>query len=57
MLCRALLRVALPPVPRARRKLGTRLRTLRIGSGLTVEQDAEQLERSPAKVIRMETVP
>jgi hypothetical protein len=39
------------PVPRARRELGTQLQTLRIGSGLTVKQVAEQMEPVPAKVI------
>jgi hypothetical protein len=44
--------LALLPVPRARRELGTQLQTLRTESGLSVEQVAEQLEPVPAKVIR-----
>ena len=38
-----------------RRELGTLLRALRNGKGLTVEQVAEQLMCSPSKVSRMET--
>lgn len=38
-----------------RRELGARLRELRIGSGLTVEQVAERLFCSPSKISRLET--
>lgn len=38
-----------------RRELGARLRALRLGQGLTVDQVAEQLLCSPSKVSRMET--
>lgn len=38
-----------------RRELGTRLRTMRLAHGLTVEQVAEELLCSPSKVSRMET--
>lgn len=38
-----------------RRELGARLRELRLGRGLTVEQVSEQLLCSPSKVSRMET--
>jgi transcriptional regulator with XRE-family HTH domain len=38
-----------------RRELGARLRALRQGQGLTVDQVAEQLLCSPSKVSRMET--
>lgn len=38
-----------------RRELGARLRELRIDSGLTVEQVAEQLFCSPSKISRLET--
>ena len=37
------------------RELGSRLRELRVSSGLTMEEAAEQLECSPAKISRMET--
>jgi transcriptional regulator with XRE-family HTH domain len=38
-----------------RRELGVRLRAMRLGHGLTVEQVAEQMLCSPSKVSRMET--
>ena len=38
-----------------RRELGARLRELRTGKGLKVEQVAEMLLCSPSKVSRMET--
>ena len=38
-----------------RRELGTRLRALRTGADLTVEQVAEQLLCSPSKISRLET--
>jgi transcriptional regulator with XRE-family HTH domain len=38
-----------------RRELGARLRSMRLGHGLTVEQVADQLLCSPSKVSRMET--
>jgi transcriptional regulator with XRE-family HTH domain len=45
-----------PPSPTVRRReLGTRLRALRTGASLTVEQVAEQLLCSPSKISRLET--
>lgn len=40
---------------RCRRELGTFLRTLRLGHGLTVEQVAGELRCSPSRVSRLET--